>query len=1000
MYHMNHCRLLSPILLFVFTVEVVFVGISMSFNGIIHQATGEADWTLTRQAILSLRSTAARPDRYTRQHIASLGCAASRRGCRGGRRKTKLQPTQYLIPVVIGTGNRGRNDMDYPRTNQRRRTLSSIKRHNAAPTCDVDQANKDKVPSMYVLNAAALTKPHAVQQLAADLASYESDIAVITETHFKSKHDDATLSIPGYTLSRRDRQRRRGGGVAVYTRCILQPTVWTHSADDLTYELLWVRAAGVFIGALYHPPRAQYSTQSLLNYIEACLDELTHQEPTATIVLAGDFNQLTDDEMIGRTGLQQIVHQPTRGPKVLDRIFLSAPVYRTVRVVTSLMRSDHKAVIAYADQPPVTLKTSVEKTFRPASPTQHAAFLRFMQDSNFFDNYDIDETDTQSDFNNFYQKAYQLLEHFYPTKTVTISSRDPAYITPAIKAKLRRKNKLMRAGRTEKADALAQRIGKDIANRNKVRLSRLNSKTCCKDMWAAVREVTGRKQNTTTAKGVTADTLNQHYAQISSDIDYQQPEYRLTAACEDMDAVSEWRVFKLLDALPATATGLDLLPSWFLRKGAPFFYKPLTKLFRKCILTSTVPHQWKKAWIKPVPKIATPHQNSDYRPISITPVLSRMLERIIVRTFLYPALTSPPAPLVFADQYAFRPTGSTTAALVAMLHSITDMLSTSSYVIVLALDFSKAFDTVRHYTLLQKIGLLDIPDSVYNWFVNFFSERRHSTRYGGDISTMLEINASIIQGSALGPVSYVVNAGDLNTVTPGNRIHKYADDTYILVPASNTQSRIAELDHVEEWAQINNLKLNRAKSTEIVITGKRKHQDCNPSHLPGIKRVTAITILGLTITNHLSVSEHVTNIVSKCAQSLYAIKVLRCQGMSEDILAVVFKSVVLAKILYASPAWWGFANSSDKQRLEAFLRRCIRLHLYRQCDPTVTQLVEDMEDKLFTSVLHNDQHVLFHLLPEHNNCTYNLRPRRHELVLAIKGDARNFIERQLFKDTY
>jgi len=78
MYHMNHCRLLSPILLFVFTVEVVFVSISMSFNGIIHQATGEADW----QAILSLRSTAAGPDRYTRQHIASLGYAAGvKRNC-------------------------------------------------------------------------------------------------------------------------------------------------------------------------------------------------------------------------------------------------------------------------------------------------------------------------------------------------------------------------------------------------------------------------------------------------------------------------------------------------------------------------------------------------------------------------------------------------------------------------------------------------------------------------------------------------------------------------------------------------------------------------------------------------------------------------------------------------------------------------------------------------------------------------------------------------------
>ena len=66
----------------------------------------------------------------------------------------------------------------------------------------------------------------------------------------------------------------------------------------------------------------------------------------------------------------------------------------------------------------------------------------------------------------------------------------------------------------------------------------------------------------------------------------------------------------------------------------------------------------------------------------------------------------------------------------------------------------------------------------------------------------------------------------------------------------------------------------------------------------------------------------------------------------------------------------------------------------------MTQLVEDMEDKLFTSVLNNHLHVLFHILSDHNNHTYNLRPRRHELALAVKGNARNFLERQLFKDTY
>jgi len=157
--------------------------------------------------------------------------------------------------------------------------------------------------------------------------------------------------------------------------------------------------------------------------------------------------------------------------------------------------------------------------------------------------------------------------------------------------------------------------------------------------------------------------------------------------------------------------------------------------------------------------------------------------------------------------------------------------------------------------------------------------------------------------------------------------------------------------------------------------------------------MSVITILGVTVTvtNHLSVGGHVTGIINKCAQTLCALKVLRSQGMSTDSLAVIFKSVMLAKILYASPAWWGFANSSDKDRLKAFLRRCTRLQLYRQCDPTVNQLVEDMEDKLFTSVIYNDKHVLSHILPDPNKDTYNLRPRRHELTLAIKGDARNFL---------
>ena len=111
---------------------------------------------------------------------------------------------------------------------------------------------------------------------------------------------------------------------------------------------------------------------------------------------------------------------------------------------------------------------------------------------------------------------------------------------------------------------------------------------------------------------------------------------------------------------------------------------------------------------------------SDYRPISVTPVLSRLVERRIVTRYIYPALNIPPTGLNFANQYAFRPTGSTTAALVAIFHTVCTMLSSNQYVRVFVLDFSKAFDSIRHNQLFAKLSALSIPDEIYNWITLFY----------------------------------------------------------------------------------------------------------------------------------------------------------------------------------------------------------------------------------------------------------------------------------------
>ena len=130
------------------------------------------------------------------------------------------------------------------------------------------------------------------------------------------------------------------------------------------------------------------------------------------------------------------------------------------------------------------------------------------------------------------------------------------------------------------------------------------------------------------------------------------------------------------------------------------------------LLTATVPSQWKQARIRPVPKVTSPQQAADYRPISITPVLSRIVERLVVRRYIYPVLSSPPPSLQFSDQFAFRPTGSTTAAIITLLHIVSNLLSSEPYVIIISLDFSKAFDSVRHFQLLHKFAQFDLPLSL------------------------------------------------------------------------------------------------------------------------------------------------------------------------------------------------------------------------------------------------------------------------------------------------
>ena len=376
----------------------------------------------------------------------------------------------------------------------------------------------------------------------------------------------------------------------------------------------------------------------------------------------------------------------------------------------------------------------------------------------------------------------------------------------------------------------------------------------------------------------------------------------------------------------------------------------------------------------------------------------------MVKKFVYPTLYHPLSTNLFRDQYAFRPTGSTTAALISLQHQIADILQYYPYVHLIALDFTKAFDTVRHSTLLQKCASLPMDNTAHNWILKFLEQRNHCTNFNGETSPMLSINASIVQGSGIGPATYVLNASDLQPLHPDDRLNKYADDSYLIVPSSNSQLIPDELEHINHWALQNNLTLNVSKTKEMIVRRPRCRKKFDPPPvLKGISRVSNMNILGVVLQDNFSFNAQVDRMCSQGAQTLYAIRTLSYHGLSGPPLWEVTRATLLSRLTYASQAWWGLLDASGKAKMQALLGKAIKQGFLPQSQPSFTDICNAADQRLFSSILLNPNHVLHHYLTPVKQTSYNFRPRAHNRMVPRTKDSlfkKTFIIKMLCLDSY
>ena len=208
------------------------------------------------------------------------------------------------------------------------------------------------------------------------------------------------------------------------------------------------------------------------------------------------------------------------------------------------------------------------------SPAQHAVFLEYVSQLNI----ELDsDTAMQMNFNIMYSLMYDLFNQFYPEREIPVTSSAPHYVTPPVKAMLRRKNRLTWAGWTDEADALTGRIRAVITRSSSKWLRKVDTSKSPKYAWMKVGEVLRStwKNCYKQVDGMTAQVMNDHYAAISTDSDYHAPDSKHTARERADNFVTAMEVFRILDTLRPTATGLDAIAAWFLRLGAPVFAAPI-----------------------------------------------------------------------------------------------------------------------------------------------------------------------------------------------------------------------------------------------------------------------------------------------------------------------------------------------------------------------------------------------------------------------------------------
>lgn len=368
---------------------------------------------------------------------------------------------------------------------------------------------------------------------------------------------------------------------------------------------------------------------------------------------------------------------------------------------------------------------------------------------------------------------------------------------------------------------------------------------------------------------------------------------------------------QLLKLSIGKATGIDGLSSRLLRTGALQIAKPLTHIMNLTISTAIIPTEWKTAIVTPIYKDGIHTDCSNYRPISVLPVVSKILERAIHNQVYNHLLVNN---LLSNTQSGFRPQHSTLTAAIDVTDYILSNMDHGEVTGAVFLDLKKAFDTVDHGVLLSKLSSLGIMGKELNWFSNYLSNRQQCTVIANVHSDYKQISVGVPQGSILGPLLFISFINDLPNVICKSKIVLYADDTAIMYNSKSlTEVNTVlneELVNVANWMSTSKLTVNASKTKVMVFGSQRKIKNSLLDiRLNNVKldQVLVFKYLGLWFDPCLKWDTHIEKIASKISQKTGVLRRIR-QYIDQTTMGMMYNALILPHIDYCCPIWTSTAS--------------------------------------------------------------------------------------------